>query len=727
MQNGGLDDGSFTVETGAYLGFDGYATTTNLSPSSQVAGAGTVEMGNNVTVNVAGTYDVSGAFQVNGASAHFTAPITLLGNVSLTSGTLDFSTGAAVATPALTMTGGNLTGSDALTVSGLTTWTGGTMSGTGSTLANNGLQLGVPAGPSTFETLDGRTFSNAGAGFWAGSNGLQEINGSTFDNLSGATLTIQGQVTWATDGTSHIINNGTIIYGVGVAPVTIVDPTTLGSGITDVASGTLELQGSGTVLQSFTVEAGATLILDGSFTFTNGASVSGAGAVELIGGNTDFAADAFYNLTGPTFISSGTIAFDDSASLGDLALGGGNLSGVGTVAVHGLLTWTGGTMSGSGVTQALGGMQLGLPGGSDFESLNARTLSNSGVAVWAPGNTLAQANASAFLNLGGATVSLQGNDSWRSDGTATLVNAGTLQQNVGNARSELQVLLKDSGPVLVGSGTLQIDGGIATGHFNVSAGANLVFAGGVDFDSTAVVDGAGAVTFSGGETFFTTGAAYNVSGATYVSGGLVAFQLGSSVAPLGALTISGGTVDFSTGGPAITTPTLTEWGGTLTGIDTLAVNGLTTWTGGYMTGAGETNALGGLQLGALGAANIEYLYTRTLNNATVATWAQGDSVYQYDGSTFLNPSGSTVNLQGNNYWYARSAPPRIVPTGARSSKMWATPAARSWSTSRTAAPCCWVRALCKSTAARSPTTWASAAAGANRGSSPAAWTSTPQP
>ena len=114
----------------------------------------------------------------------------------------------------------------------------------------------------------------------------------------------------------------------------------------------------------------------------------------------------------------------------------------------------------------------------------------------------------------------------------------------------------------------------------------------MDFDSTAVVDGAGSVFFGGGETLFTSGAAYNVSGAMGVSGGLVAFQPGSSVAALGALTISGGTVDFSTGGSAITAPTLTEWGGTLTGVDTLAVIGLTTWTGGNMTGAGETNALG---------------------------------------------------------------------------------------------------------------------------------------
>src|SRR5207237_3834491 len=54
--------------------------------------------------------------------------------LTVSGGTVNFSSGQPVIIPMLILSGGLLTGSDTITVSGLTTWSAGTMSGTGSTV-----------------------------------------------------------------------------------------------------------------------------------------------------------------------------------------------------------------------------------------------------------------------------------------------------------------------------------------------------------------------------------------------------------------------------------------------------------------------------------------------------------------------------------------------------------------------------------------------------------------
>ena len=56
-----------------------------------------------------------------------------------------------------------------------------------------------------------------------------------------------------------------------------------------------------------------------------------------------------------------------------------------------MTTWTGGTMSGSGITNALGGLSLGASGDTgDIETLAGRTLINAGTGVWYGPDTLTQ-------------------------------------------------------------------------------------------------------------------------------------------------------------------------------------------------------------------------------------------------------------------------------------------------------------------------------------------------
>src|SRR5262249_27412906 len=151
----------------------------------------------------------------------------------------------------------------------------------------------------------------------------------------------------------------------------------------------------------------ATLELDGDFTFDAGSGISGAGAVEVIGGSAGFAAGSSYNVSGTTFLEAGVIRFDTGASLGSLVQWGGTLTGSGTVTVSGLTIWSGGVMSGAGTTLAQGSLQLGsAAGGSEF--LRGRTLENMAAAEWLGAGSLDQEDGATFDNLAGATLNFEG-------------------------------------------------------------------------------------------------------------------------------------------------------------------------------------------------------------------------------------------------------------------------------------------------------------------------------
>ena len=74
--------------------------------------------------------------------------------------------------------GAILTGSDQLTVSGQITWTGGTMSGPGTTMADGTLQLGASGDTSDVEFLSVRTLDVSGGGTLEPVDTLEQSYGS---------------------------------------------------------------------------------------------------------------------------------------------------------------------------------------------------------------------------------------------------------------------------------------------------------------------------------------------------------------------------------------------------------------------------------------------------------------------------------------------------------------------------------------------------------------------
>ena len=132
----------------------------------------------------------------------------------------------------------------------------------------------------------------------------------------------------------------------------------------------------------------------------------------------------------------------------------GTLGGTDTVEVGGLLTWTGGAMSGGGTTRALGGILLN---GSTFCDLNPRTLRNAGTATWSGG----------ILRLGaGAQLINDGLFDAQADGvittvvgSGTVVNTGTFRKSGGTGATQLQVPLTSSGSVEALSHTIDFAAG----------------------------------------------------------------------------------------------------------------------------------------------------------------------------------------------------------------------------------------------------------------------------
>jgi hypothetical protein len=580
---------------------------------------------------------------------------------------------------ALTESNGVLTGPGTLTVNGLLTWTGGTMSGPGTTLANGGLQLGLNDGNQHSESLNARTLVNARTGTWGPRNSLYQVSGSSFLNAAGATLDIQDGATWyavadpsaASPPTGTLINQGTLTIDALGGKVVFTGYFTNNGSVT-VSAGTFELADGGTAAGSFTVAAGATILfppsgphlfgyegLGNTFHFSAGAAVSGAGTVAVDRDSwAVFDPGTTYNV-GTTFIDRGELVLNNgSATLGALQLVNGELGGTANMTVTGLTTWTGGTLSGSGTTEAKGGLVIGTKGATSdgAEALAGRTLINDGTAIWYARNTLAQEESSTFENRASASLDIQGGSGWGLDFTGTFLNEGTFSVDAGAATTQVRAFFNNSGRVQVNSGTLGLSGNSsATGSFVTAAGATLQL--GKDFNyninsflSGATVSGAGTVVFGTGVAAnFVAGSTYNVTGATIINTGgnsdaNVVFLGGSHVPSVGALTIQSGVVDFHTGS-ALTVPSLNQSGGTLIGPDPVIVSGLTTWAGGIMSGAGTTRAAGGLTLGGAGQHSEEWLNGRTFVNAGSATWSGDNAIHIGQGGTFVNQVGATFAEQ----------------------------------------------------------------------------------
>lgn len=260
LDGGGTSSGSFVVDAGATLEFQGHA----LEAGSSVTGAGTVRFTGSADISVRGVYNITGVTELSGflntVNFHPEATVFSVGSrLSVISPTTaNFSSGEAISVETLNITSGTLAGSAPVTVTGGGTWDRFTIAGAGGVTVVNGARVIIAQSG----TLTGRLV-NHGTVAWVRAPGV----GGTL-SLSG-----EGELVNEADGVLQGDAQGNISIGVTLTNLgTLIVPT----------GRSMEVTGVFTNFSGGTLDGG-TYDVAGTFRFTNAAIATNAASIMLDG------------------------------------------------------------------------------------------------------------------------------------------------------------------------------------------------------------------------------------------------------------------------------------------------------------------------------------------------------------------------------------------------------------------------------------------------------------
>ncbi len=563
----------------------------------------------------------------------------------------------AIAVRNLTMTGGAIAGSYDLALTGDMTWSGGTLTGSGTLSILSGHALNQSNTNGNTLLSGGRTLTNAGTAniagtVYAGANsdttpvtidntGTLNLAGSIVHNYAPFTLTNSGTVTLDDNAGIYggsITNTGTIqkITGAGTAYIQVGTTFDNTNGTVAVSAGTLYVGSAGNygAIQG-TYQAGSGAALNfASGTFTLGThTFSGAGSINLTGGELQLSGTpdlTGLNLIGGTvsgdFSQAGNFSMAGITLSGNLAVGGDfNLTGgtlTGTVTPVGDFNWTGGIISGSGTQTIAAGHILNQSNAVGNTILSGgRTLANAGTANIA-GNFLAGAN---------------------SDHTPVIIdNSGTLNLTGQIGENFAPFTLTNSGTVTLGDNA-GIYGGsvINTGTIQKITGAGTAT---IDLGGTFSNSSSGTINVQSGTLAF----AHGLSNAGILTGsgtlsGVLTILSGGQISPGN----SPGTLTFASG--------LTLDDGSILNFDLGTVSDAINVSGGTLTGSAS---VGGITLNVtpgtgFGAGSYYLLYGTSFSSFQATDFVIGtapsgyDYAFSFDGSTLaLNFMASAIPEPG---------------------------------------------------------------------------------
>jgi hypothetical protein len=666
------DSGVYNISSGAVLNFNGGGARTFTGIGAGINNAGNVNFtSSSFTMDANSSLAGSGNFGITGATVGFSGSATI-GSLTQSGGTLNVDGNATVGN--FSQSAGALGGSGVLTVTNNLNWTGGTMSGTGTTkLAAGG--TGTISTTST-KTLS-RTLRNEGTITESGVTGanypFRIENGGVLDNAGVFNISDDSRIEYNVGQViGQILNSGTFAKTGGVGGALVNSLLNNAGGTLQADSGLLDLYANTTLSGIST--------LNGNVSWRNNANVTLAG--DVIGS------------TGLQIGTNGssTVTANGNVSVNKLTLvQNGTLTGSGTVTVTDTLNWTGGVMSGTGTTKlAAGG--TGTISTANTKWLN-RTLRNEGT-ITESGVTGANypfriENGGALDNAGVFNISddsrieynpgqvmgqiLKAGTCAKTGGVGTTVigvvmnnaNGGTLQAASGSLSMYQGFNTTGAGYIGSGAGTVAMLSGAGTfgGGMTVAGGSTLVLSNGtLDLADGAIVDGTGVFNWTGGTLNVTgTGAGATIgagmtlnmanrtiggsgnltnlgtvtmSGGTlnanFVNAGLLTVSgAGNTISGSGAFDIDAGTITLNTGA------TLTKSGGTVN------------WHGGTLAGSGNLALTGGA------AFNVNGSGTRVLNGPALTATSfnvAGGSLDVQSGSLSIAggslASGSTMTLSG---------------------------------------------------------------------------------
>ncbi|MBL9116015.1 MAG: hypothetical protein JNJ83_13495, partial [Verrucomicrobiaceae bacterium] len=520
FNGGGSSSGAFQLSTGTVLQFGGSSHTVSSAASFTVPAGATVRFsGGSTTINT-GNYNLAGLTQVNGGGVYFNADTS---------------------TASLTVSSGELGGSAVVTAAS-TTWSGGTLTGTGRLEVTDNLIMN-----GTDRTMrGGRVVKSNTAATWSGGT-INAAEGAVFNNAG--TFTATNNNTFFKNGIfgndPQFNNTGTFIKDVGTGVTLFSNNTGYGtpqfnnSGIVEVRTGTLALDGVGThAAGQFSLLSGAVLRLGGGQTFTGTSAISGAGTTQITG-TTAVGTGAVLNVSSPLTIT-------------------GTVTGAGLVNASGGTSWTAGTLTGGGTVSVTGVLTLS---GGDRVLAGGKVLNNADTATWSAGQ-INSGEGAVFNNNGTLTNTFNGtyikNGMFgvdpRFNNTGTFIKDGgtgatTFSHDIGYGPT----IFNNTGTVEVRTGTLAFNG-----SFSQTQGKLVLNGGQLSRNGTFSVTG-GKIQGQG-----------TLTGGVSASGGSVSIEpgIGSTsglLAITGDLTLTGGSkLALDVGGltPGSEHDQLTEGGST---------------------------------------------------------------------------------------------------------------------------------------------------------------------
>jgi hypothetical protein len=371
-----------------------------------------------------------------------------------------------------------------------------------------------------------------------------------------------------------------------------------------------------------------TYILSGGSLTAGAVNINNQGVLSWTGGSLSTTS---ITQTGGTFTATQTFnVAGTGGNTGSYSLGAGTFK-VPTlnVATGGSVSWTGGTLTPTSITQS----------GGSVSFTPSYTLAASGA------NSTSYALSGGTLTSAGLVITAGGSFSW----TGGTINATTMRETGGAVTMTPALTLGSTG---ANAASYTLSGGtLNAGAINVNTGGSLAWTGGT-LTSTSITETGGSVTasptFSIGTTASNTGS-YSLSGGNFAIANALNVKNGGSFVWTGG-TLGAGSITQS-GGSAAISPTLVL--ATSTGTaGSYALQGGALSAGPILVNTGGTFAWSGGTLTAGAISQSGGVVSATPALAIAATGGNAPSYSLQGGS--LTTTSLNVNSGGNFTWSAGS-------------------------------------------------------------------------
>jgi len=174
-------------------------------------------------------------------------------------------------------------------------------------------------------------------------------------------------------------------------------------------------------------------------------SLTNSAAFKVTGGSLTIGS---LNSTGEIAVSGGGLVLNDlSASVAKFTLSGGELTANSQLSLSGLTSFTGGTLRGSGLLNAVNGFSLS---GNGLALADSITLQSSGISTLSA--TLTMGTSASFINQAAASATISANIAG-----GTILNKGSLSSN-GNSSKTWSSVMQNKGTISASGGALNFTG-----------------------------------------------------------------------------------------------------------------------------------------------------------------------------------------------------------------------------------------------------------------------------